>query len=224
MARILIVEDDESVARFLQQALEESGYHVERCADGRSALQLAEAGFDLILLDVMLPALDGLEVCRRLRQTRVASPVLLITARDSLEDKIAGLDAGGDDYIVKPFQLSELLARVRALLRRGPPLHAPVLQVSDLVLDPASRRATRAGKPINLSATEYSLLEFLMRNTGRVMTRSTLIEQVWHYDFEGRDSVLDVYISYLRSKLDKGFDRKLIHTVRGVGYRLEAEA
>ena len=150
--------------------------------------------------------------------------MLLITARDSLEDKIAGLDAGGDDYIVKPFQLSELLARVRALLRRGPPLHAPVLQVSDLVLDPASRRATRGGSPINLSATEYALLEFLMRNTGRVLTRSTLIEQVWHYDFDGRDSVLDVYISYLRAKLDKGYDRKLIHTVRGVGYRLDAEA
>ncbi len=224
MSRILIVEDDESVARFLQQALEESGYQVERCGDGRTALEMAAGCFDLILLDVMLPALDGLEVCRRLRQTRVASPVLLITARDSLEDKIAGLDAGGDDYIVKPFQLSELLARVRALLRRGPPLHAPVLQVSDLVLDPASRRATRGGSPINLSATEYALLEFLMRNTGRVLTRSTLIEQVWHYDFDGRDSVLDVYISYLRAKLDKGYDRKLIHTVRGVGYRLDAEA
>lgn len=224
MSCVLIVEDDESVGRFLQQALEESGYKVERCGDGRTALKLAEASFDLILLDVMLPALDGLEACRRMRKANVASPILLITARDSLEDKIAGLDAGGDDYLVKPFQLSELLARVRALLRRGPPLHAPILQVSDLMLDPASRRATRAGRPIALSATEYALLEFLMRNTGRVLTRSTIIAKVWDYDFDGHDSVLDVYISYLRSKLDKGHQQKLIHTVRGVGYRLGVEA
>lgn len=219
---VLIVEDDASVARFLHQALAEAGYAPHTAGDGQTAYDLARDGrFDLILLDVMLPGMDGLEVCRLLRQERVTTPILLITARDALADKIAGLDSGADDYIVKPFQVGELLARVRALLRRmtSPPA---LLRAGDLTLDPATRRAERAGKTILLSATEYALLEYLMRNTGRVLTRSQILEHVWQYDFDGNDNVLDVYISYLRSKIDKGQPSPLIHTVRGAGYRLEA--
>lgn len=217
---VLIVEDDDSVARFLKQATTEAGYSAQVAADGQDALDLATAvRFDLILLDVMIPSINGFEVCRRLRAAKVATPVLIITARDALEDKIEGLDSGADDYIVKPFQVAELLARARALLRRGSSSPA-VLSAGDLTLDPATRLASRGGKAITLSATEYSLLEFLMRNAGRVMTRSTILEHVWQYDFDGNDNVLDVYISYLRSKIDKGHGQPLIHTVRGVGYRM----
>ncbi len=219
---VLIVEDDASVARFLHQALAEAGYAPYTAGDGQTAYDLARDGrFDLILLDVMLPRMDGLEVCRGLRQERVATSILLITARDALEDKIAGLDSGADDYIVKPFQVGELLARVRALLRRIASAPA-LLRAGDLTLDPATRRAERAGKTILLSATEYALLEYLMRHAGRVLTRSQILEHVWQYDFDGNDNVLDVYISYLRSKIDKGQPNPLIHTVRGAGYRLEA--
>ncbi len=219
----LIVEDDDSVARFLKQALTEAGYAARVAEDGVTAYELARVqNFDLILLDIMLPRMDGFEVCRRLRAERVFTPILLITARDALQDKITGLDSGADDYIVKPFQIGELLARTRALLRRAHP--APVvLQVGDLTLDPASRKATRDGKAILLSATEYTLLEYLMRNTGRVLTRAMILEHVWQYDFEGNDNVLDVYISYLRGKIDKGQPHPLIHTVRGAGYRLEED-
>ena len=219
---ILIVEDDASVARFLHQALAEAGYAPQTVGDGTSAYDLArQSRFDLILLDVMLPGMDGLAVCRQLRQERVGTPILLITARDALEDKIAGLDSGADDYIVKPFQIGELLARMRALLRRGASGPA-ILRTGDLSLDPATRRAERAGKTILLSATEYALLEYLMRHAGRVLTRAQILEHVWQYDFDGNDNVLDVYISYLRGKIDKGHASPLIHTVRGAGYRLEA--
>jgi DNA-binding response OmpR family regulator len=170
----------------------------------------------------MLPGLNGLEVCRRLRSANVATPILIITAKDTLQDRVDGLDNGADDYIVKPFQLAELLARARALLRRA--VTAPtVLRIGDLTLDPASRRAIRAGKTIALSATEYTLLEYLMRNVDRVLTRSMILEHVWQYDFGGSDNVLDVYISYLRGKIDKGYKPTLIHTVRGVGFRLGVE-
>lgn len=219
---VLIVEDDNSVARFLKQAMTEAGYSPQVVSDGLDALDTAKStSFDLILLDVMIPQLDGFEVCRRLRAARVMTPILFITARDALEDKIEGLDSGGDDYIVKPFQIAELLARARALLRRGSPSPA-ILRVGDLTLDPATRQATRDEKTIYLSATEYSLLEYLMRNAGRVLTRSMILEHVWQYDFEGNDNVLDVYISYLRSKIDKGRATALIHTIRGVGYRMDA--
>ncbi len=219
---VLIVEDDASVARFLSQALAEAGYAPHTAGDGQTAYDLARDGhFDLILLDVMLPGMDGLEVCRQLRQERVTTPILLITARDALQDKIAGLDSGADDYIVKPFQIGELLARARALLRRMTSTPA-LLRAGDLSLDPATRRAERAGKTILLSATEYALPEYLMRNAGRILTRSQILEHVWQYDFDGNDNVLDVYISYLRSKIDKGQTSPLIHTVRGAGYRLEA--
>ena len=224
MSRILIVEDDASVARFLQQALQEAGYHTSSCGNGAESLDLAGGEFDLILLDVMLPGMDGYEVCSRVRERGVTTPILFLTARDHTDDKVRGLDAGGDDYLVKPFPLSELLARVRALLRRRSPNHSPQLRVGDLVLDPAARKARRGSQSITLSSTEYALLELLMKNAGRVLTRSVLLEKVWDYDFAGQDNVLDVYISYLRSKIDKGQAQKLIHTVRGVGYRLEAEA
>ena len=220
---VLIVEDDESVARFLEQALSETGYVVERVMNGLTALDRAKSlGYDLILLDVMLPGMNGLEVCRRLRSANVTTPILIITAKDMLQDRVDGLDSGADDYIVKPFQLAELLARARALLRRGQGTPT-LLRVADLTLDPASRRAVRAGKTISLSATEYVLLEYLMRNVDRVLTRSMILEHVWQYDFGGSDNVLDVYISYLRGKIDRGQTPTLIHTVRGVGFRLGVE-
>jgi len=201
----------------------EAGYAAQLANDGSAALDMARTtDFDLILLDVMLPSLDGFEVCRRLRAGKVTTPVLIITAKDTLEDKIEGLDSGADDYIVKPFHVAELLARARALLRRGVSSPA-VLSVADLKLDPATRQASRAGKTINLSATEHALLEYLMRNAGRVLTRSMILNHVWQYDFEGNDNVLDVYISYLRRKIDKGFSSPLIHTLRGVGYRMAAD-
>lgn len=221
--KVLIVEDTLSVARLLRQVAEEAGYSPHWVGDGDSALQVATAeGFDLILLDVMLPGLDGFEVCRRLREQKVLTPILMITARDATEDKVCGLDAGADDYIVKPFQVSELLARMRALLRRGTS-NAPILRLADLQLDPATRQASRMGKTVLLSATEYSLLEFLMRHANCVLTRAQILDHVWQYDFQGQDNVLDVYISYLRNKLDKGFDVKLIHTMRGVGFRMGSE-
>jgi DNA-binding response OmpR family regulator len=220
---VLIAEDDPSVLRFLTQATQEAGYAPQGCMDGLEALDKALAQpFDLMLLDWMLPGADGVEVCRRLRERSVTTPILMLTARDALEDKIAGLDAGADDYIVKPFEVAELLARMRALLRRGTSAPA-VLQVGDLTLDPASRRAARAGTPITLSATEYSLLEYLMRHAGKTVTRSMILQHVWQYDFGGYDNVLDVYISYLRRKIDRG-RAPLLHTMRGVGFRMEEVA
>lgn len=217
---VLIVEDDESVARFLRQAMTEAGYAPQWASDGLKGLSLAQNGqFDLILLDVMLPGLDGLELCRRLRSAQVQTSILMLTARDLLEDKVQGLDAGADDYIVKPFHLDELLARARALLRRGSSTPAAVA-VDDLTLNSLARTVSRGGKVIPLSATEYTLLEYLMRNVGHTLTRSQILEHVWQYDFEGNDNVLDVYISYLRRKVDRGRPSSLIQTVRGVGYRL----
>ena len=218
--KVLIVEDDESVVRFLRQALVEAGYTVEMAANGLLALEMARAlPYDVILLDVMLPGLDGFTVCRRLRAESIATPILLITARDTLEDKLYGLDGGADDYLVKPFQVAEMLARVRALLRRGQS-STGMLQVADLTLDPNTRQAMRGTQQIELSGTEYTLLEYLMRNTGRVLTRMMILEHVWQYDFDGNDNVLDVYISYLRRKIDKGAAHPLIHTIRGVGFRM----
>jgi len=218
---VLIVEDDESVSRFIRQALTEAGYAAHSVADGADALnEIRTRSFDLILLDLMIPGVDGLEVCRSIRSFGITVPVLIITARDTLDDKIEGLDSGADDYLIKPFQMAELLARARALLRRRTSSPS-VITVADLILDPALRKATRGSKSICLSATEYSLLEYLMRNAGRVLTRSMILEHVWQYDFDGNDNVLDVYISYLRNKIDRGFDVPLIQTVRGTGYRLE---
>jgi len=220
---VLIIEDNPAVARLLKQATREAGYTPQMADNGLQALSCAlSQQFDLILLDVMLPGLDGFEICRRLREGQVSSLILMITARDSTEDKIAGLDAGADDYIVKPFQVAELLARMRALLRRGQS-SSPVLRIADLTLDPVTRKATRDGKSTSLSATEYSLLEYMMRHADRVLTRSEILDHVWQYDFGGTDNVLDVYIGYLRQKLDKGHNQRLIHTVRGVGFRMGAD-
>jgi DNA-binding response OmpR family regulator len=219
--KILIVEDDDSVSRFIRQALTEVGYAVTIAADGLTGLDFALHGqYEVILLDVMLGGLDGLEICRRIRAASNTTPILMLTARDLVDDKVRGLDSGADDYLVKPFNVSELLARIRALLRRpgGGPAN---LQIGDLTLDPSAREVSRGGKVIPLSATEYSLLEYLMRNAGRTLTRSMILDHVWHYDFDGNDKVLDVYISYLRRRIDDP-DRSLIHTVRGVGYRMEA--
>jgi DNA-binding response OmpR family regulator len=217
---LLILEDDESVARLLRQATEEAGYTSHVVEDGYEALEQGKSSdYDLLLLDVMVPRLNGFEITRRLREADVVTPILIITARDALEDKVKGLDAGADDYIVKPFELAELLARVRALLRRGNPI-AGHLKVADLVLDTQTRQVTRGGVTVSLSATEFSLLEYLMRNAGRVLTRAMIVDHVWQYDFDGNDNVLDVYISYLRKKIDRASDSPLIQTIRGVGYRV----
>ncbi|MDF2444691.1 MAG: hypothetical protein JWR01_2894 [Subtercola sp.] len=216
---VLIVEDAPDVSAFLEQACQEAGYTAQVVTDGLEALAQAKTGsFDLILLDVLLPHKNGFEVCRELRAEGIKSLVLIITARDRLEDKIEGLDAGADDYVCKPFRVPEILARMRALLRRRDALTSS-LQVADLVLDPTTRRATRGGHLIHLSATEYNLLEMLMRHAGHTLTRQAIMEHVWQYDFNGRDNVLDVYIGYLRQKIDRGHP-PLIHTARGVGYRL----
>ena len=219
---VLLVEDDESAIRFLRQALLEAGYQVEVECDGLSALARGRAGgFDLILLDIMLPGMDGFTVCRRLRDAGIAAPVLLLTARDGVDDIVLGLDSGADDYIVKPFRVAELLARVRAMLRRTDTAPGSgVLRVADLVLDPVLHTASRGTTAISLSTTESALLECLMRNKGRVLTRAKILQQVWQYDFGGNANVLDVYIGYLRRKIDRGFSPRLIHTVRGVGFRL----
>ncbi len=218
--KILVVEDDEGVGRFLHQVISEEGWEAKWEEDGAVALRLLnDESFDLVLLDVMLPGKDGIEVCRELRARGNNVPVLMITARDALEDKIAGLDAGADDYLCKPFQMAELLARARALLRRSSDTQAHVLEVQDLTLDPLTRQAKRGGNVVRLSGTEYRLLSFMMRNAGQVLARPKILEHVWQYDFGGNDNVLDVYISYLRQKIDKGFD-PLIHTVRAVGFRM----
>lgn len=218
--KVLIAEDDFSVSSFLHQACAEAGYEVLLANDGQEALKLASQNhLDLILLDVMMPIIDGFEVCRRLRASGNKTLILIITAKDTLDAKVEGLDAGADDYVCKPFRVAEILARMRALLRRGESV-SNVLQVADLTLNPLTRQASRGGKSIRLSATEYSLLEFLMRSAGSTLTRAAILDHVWQYDFGGADNVLDVYIGYLRQKIDKGHT-PLIHTVRGVGYRME---
>jgi DNA-binding response OmpR family regulator len=222
--RILVVEDEAKVASFIRRALEEESYAVDVCADGARGLDLARAGcYDLVILDLMLPEMPGLEVLKALRKEQVAAPVLILTARSELDQKVKGLDAGADDYLTKPFAIEELLARVRVLLRRGSGEAAGVLQVDDLVLNPATREVTRGGKRIELTAKEYALLEYLMRNAGRVLTRPMIAEHVWNQDFDTFTNVIDVYVNYLRNKIDRGQERKLLQTVRGSGYTLKAE-
>lgn len=219
--KLLIVEDDPGLAKVLHKAVLEAGYAPQVIGDGREALErVRNEAFDLILLDVLLPGMDGFEFCRQARTAGIQAPILIITALDTTRRKVEGLDAGADDYIVKPFQVAELLARVRALLRRGTVASPTTLRVGDLSLDPATRLARRGERSISLSATEYALLEYLMRNAGQVLTRSLILEHVWQYDFAGNDNVLDVYIRYLRNKIDKGENHPLLHTVRGVGFEL----
>ena len=222
--RILVVEDEEKVASFIRKGLEEERYAVDLAPDGEEGLALAQVNpYDLIVLDLMLPKLDGFKVLGRLREEGVHTPVLVLTARDRLDDKVRGLDLGADDYLTKPFAFSELLARMRALLRRGKPTRSPTLTVADLTLDPASRRVTRAGQTIELTAKEYALLEYFLRHAGQVLTRTMISEHVWDQSFDSYTNVIDVYVNYLRKKIDQGFHPKLIHTVRGVGYVLREE-
>ena len=216
---LLIVEDDESVGRFIVQATSEAGFLPRLVADGGEGLALAKQyHFDIILLDVMVPSVSGFQICKQLRDAKVKAPIMMLTAKDLVEDKIQGLDSGADDYLVKPFEVGELLARMRALLRRG--TGSLTLVVEDLELDPVMHQVTRNGARVELSSTEFTLLEYLMRNAGRVLTRSMLLQHVWRYDFEGSDNVLDVYISYLRKKIDSDRPKSLIRTVRGIGYQL----
>jgi len=222
--RILVVEDDRKVASFIRKGLTEDGYAVDVASDGETGLAMGlDRLHDVIVLDVMLPGKPGFQVVRELRQAKVATPVLLLTARDAVEDKVQGLDAGADDYLTKPFAFAELLARVRALLRRGTAARAPVLQVADLTLDPATRTVARGGEAISLTNREFALLEYLLRNAGRVLTRTMIAEHVWDYSFDSATNVIDVYVNYLRKKIDAGRERKLIHTVRGVGYILKTD-
>jgi len=223
--RILVVEDERKVASFIRQGLEEEGHAVEVTGDGASALDLvlAEPGYDLIVLDVMLPKRDGLDILKTLRGRGVTAPVLILTARDAVADKVAGLDLGADDYLTKPFAFEELLARARALLRRGTDQRAAVLRLADLSLDPATREATRGARRIALTAREYSLLDYFMRNAGRLLTRPMIAEHVWGLDFDAESNIIDVYIGYLRRKIDAPGEARLLHTVRGSGYVLKAE-
>ena len=218
--RILVVEDERKVASFLRQGLQEEGHAVEVAPDGAAALDLLleEPGYDLVVLDLMLPKRDGFEVLKTIRQRRVPTPVLVLTARDGVTDKVAGLDLGADDYMTKPFSFDEFLARVRALLRRGPGQRAPVLTLSDLTLDPATRTVARDGRRITLTAREYALLEFFLRNVGRVLTRPVIAQHVWGLDFDPESNIIDVYVGYLRRKIDGEGERRLLHTVRGAGY------
>jgi DNA-binding response OmpR family regulator len=222
MTSVLLVEDDAGAVQFLRVALREAGYDVEVAADGLTALARARVGaFDIILLDVMLPGMNGLEVCRRLRETGIAAPILVLTALDGEQDVVTGLDGGADDYIVKPFRVAELLARARALLRRTTEERAAeVLRVADLTLDPLSHIASRGGQAIALSSTESALLAYLLRQRGRVVSRARILDHVWQHDFGANANVLDVYIGYLRRKIDHGRSPALIHTVRGVGFRV----
>jgi heavy metal response regulator len=222
--RLLVVEDEKKVAGFIKKGLEEEGYAVDRASDGETGLMMGLDGVhDLIILDVNLPKMDGLGVLQELRNSKVTTPVLLLTVRAAIEDKVLGLDAGADDYLTKPFAFQELLARVRALLRRKAEAEPPLLQVADLTLDPARRLVSRGEEKIELTAKEFALLDYFMRNPGRVLTRTMIAEHVWDYDFDPMTNVIDVYVNYLRNKIDAGREQKLIQTVRGVGYVLQVE-
>jgi len=219
---ILIVEDEKKVAGFIQRGLEAEHYTVDAVHDGEAGLtRLFDDGYDLVILDVMLPKRDGLTVLQEIRKHKLSVPVLLLTARDTIADKVAGLDQGADDYLTKPFAFEELLARVRALLRRGAPGPAPVWTLADLRLDPVTRQVTRAGKRIDLTAKEFALLEFFLRQPGRVLSRALIAQHVWGVDFDTFTNVIDVYVKYLRKKIDTDFEPKLLHTVRGAGYVLK---
>jgi DNA-binding response OmpR family regulator len=223
--RILVVEDERKVAAFVRQGLVEEGHAVEVAADGEAALEAVAEGppFDLVVLDVMLPKRGGLDVLRSLRALRVQTPVLLLTARDGVADKVAGLDAGADDYLAKPFAFEEFLARVRALLRRGRGGAEPVLRLADLSLDPATRAVLRGRRRITLTAREYALLEYLLRNAGRVLTRPMITQHVWGMDWDPQSNIVDVYVGYLRRKVDADGEPRLVQTVRGAGYMLTTE-
>lgn len=222
--RILVVEDDPVLHHIITKRLKEDGHSVDDCYDGEAGFEYADSmAYDCIVLDLMLPKRDGISVLRALRNKGNAAPVLILTARDAVDDRVLGLDAGADDYLVKPFAFDEFAARVRALLRRSSDNKSPILSLADLTLNTADRRITRGERNITLTTTEYALLEYLLRNQGHVLTRSQIADHVWNYDFEYDSNVVDVYIRYLRNKIDRDFSTKLIHTVRGVGYVMREE-
>jgi two-component system OmpR family response regulator len=223
--RILVVEDEHRIAQAIKQGLEQEAYAVDLCFDGEEGLRAASAeDYDVILLDVMMPGMDGIAVCRSLREQGVHTPVLLLTAKDQNQDIVRGLDAGADDYLPKPFSFEVLLARVRALLRRPAGTQPESLHAGNLILTPASRQVTRDGQPINLSAKEYGILEYLMRNKGRVVSKNNIISHVWDFDADILPNNVEVFITYLRNKIDKPFqDEPLIKTVRGFGYTIRGE-
>jgi two-component system, OmpR family, response regulator len=219
----LVVEDEKKLGELLGRGLREEGYAADVADRGEEALWMARAvEYDAIVLDVMLPGADGFEICRRLRRDGVWAPVLMLTARDAVDDRVSGLDAGADDYLTKPFAFEELLARIRALTRRAPVERPPVLEVGDLRLDPAAHQAWRGNRALDLSAKEFSLLELFMRRPGVTLSRTQLLDGAWDIAFESRSNVVDVYVRYLREKIDRPFGRDSIETVRGVGYRLRA--
>ena len=222
--RVLVVEDEIKMASLIRRGLRSEGLAADVAIKGEDALWMAgSTGYDAIVLDVMLPGIDGFETCRRLRRDGVWSPVLMLTARDAVEDRVAGLDGGADDYLTKPFSFAELLARLRALARRGPVERPVQLEVGGLRMDPATRQVWRGEEEISLSAKEFALLETFMRRPGEVLSRYQLLEHAWDYDYENRSNVVDVYVRYLREKVDRPFDADSIETVRGAGYRLRKE-
>ena len=223
--RILIAEDERDLNRLIKKRLKENGYSVDACFDGEEVLDYLQcAEYDALILDIMMPKKDGIAVLQRLRERENAIPVLLLTAKDSIEDRVTGLDAGADDYLVKPFAFEELLARLRVLLRKPVTLKSSVLRVADLSLHMDTRQVFRGDKEIRLSSKEYALLHYMMQNAGVVLSRDKLEQHVWDYDFSGGSNVIDVYIRYLRKKVDEGYENKLIHTVRGHGYILREDA
>lgn len=223
--RILVAEDDTALSSFVRKGLEAEHYAVDVAREGDEAQYMAEQfDYDLLLLDLTLPRIDGLKVLERVRTAKPSLPVLVLTGRTKVEDRVKGLDLGADDYLTKPFSFTELSARVRALLRRGGRPAAALLRVEDLEIDRVERQVRRAGRRIELTAKEFGLLEYLMRNCGHTVSRAMIVEHVWNLSFDSMTNVVDVYINYLRKKIDEGFPTRLIHTVRGVGYRLGAEA
>jgi two-component system OmpR family response regulator len=220
--RVLVVEDEIKMASLIRRGLRSEGLAADVAIKGEDALWMAASTtYDAVVLDVMLPGIDGFETCRRLRESGIWSPVLMLTARDAIEDRVAGLDGGADDYLTKPFSFAELLARLRALARRGPVERPAVLEVGDLRLDPAARRVWRGDVEVSLSAKEFQLLETFMRHPGEVLSRYQLLEHAWDYDYENRSNIVDVYVRYLRDKIDRPFGQRSLETVRGAGYRLD---
>jgi len=222
--RILVVEDEKKVASFIKRGLEEENFTVDMAYDGEEGLYMAETNpYDLILMDLMLPKMDGLAVIKELRNKGTKTPVLCLTAKDTVEDIVSGLDSGSDDYLTKPFAFAELVARVRALLRRGTQDRGAEIRFADLRLDPVAHKVWRGNKEIDLTAKEYALLEYFMRNPNQILTRTMIAEHVWDYTFDSFTNIIDVYVNYLRKKVDRDYDKKLIHTVRGIGYVLKEE-
>ncbi len=222
--KILVVEDEKKVANFIKRGLEGESFDVEMASNGEDGLAMAKSNhYDLILLDIMLPKKDGLSVIKELRDNEINYPILCLTAKDSVEDIVAGLDIGSDDYLTKPFAFAELLARVKALVRRSAKDRGAEIFFADLRLDPVTHKVWRAEKEIDLTAKEYGLLEYFMRNPNQVLTRNMIAEHVWDYTFDSFTNIIDVYVNYLRKKVDKDFSKKLIHTIRGVGYVLKEE-